>query len=370
MSGYGRPLPVGVVGCGKVSEIYVPNLLADEAALEVVACADLSLSRAEERSRQWDIRRTQTVAELLSDSSIELVVNLTPPTAHASITLAALENGKHVFTEKPLATTRRDCARIAEVARRRRRRVGGAPDTFLADGLQTARALIDEGAIGDALTACSFMMGPGHPARWGHPNPAYFYQRGAGPLLDIGPYQVSALVALLGPVTRVTGRARTVIRDVTIEAGPDAGQVIPVNVPLFSAAFLEFASGACGQLSVGWGVEGVGLPPLNVYGTRGAIVAPDPNGYDRTVLVKMPDVPQPVRIAPRSHNTTNGVNARGLGVREMAMAIREERPHRCSLELTTHVLDVLLSIEESARTGSTLPVPSRCERPPMLQRLA
>jgi len=217
---------IAIVGCGNISDIYLENCLAFD--LDLVACTDMDMSRAEAKAELFGVA-ARPLDEVLADSSIELIVNLTPPGVHAEVSRAALNAGKHVYSEKPLATNRTDGALLLELAKRKGLRIGCAPDTFLGGGLQTCRKLLDDGAIGEPVAAVAFVTG--HGMEMWHPNPDFFYQPGAGPMFDVGPYYLTALVSMLGPVRRLTGSTRISFPERLITSQPLAGTKIKVNTP-------------------------------------------------------------------------------------------------------------------------------------------
>ena len=349
---------IGIIGCGNISGIYLANLTKRFVQTRVVACADLVQDRARAAAVKYGVPRGCTVEELLRDPEVEIVVNLTPPRGHMDISRAALEAGKHVYSEKPLAIRRVDGAAVLRTARRRGRRVGGAPDTFLGGGIQTCRKLIDEGAIGRPLGATAFMTTPGHE-RW-HPDPAFYYQAGGGPVLDMGPYYITALAFLLGPVSRVTGSAQKSYSERTITSQPKQGTKISVEVPTHVAAVLDFTSGAVGTLLMSFDVWGTHLPWMEIYGTEGSLAVPDPNTFGGPVKLLRRDAKEwddmPLQFGYVE-------NSRGLGVADMADAIRADRPHRASGELLYHVLDVMEGIDDASRAGRHYRVSSTFERP-------
>ena len=352
-----RPVGVGVVGCGYISAIYLENARQFD-ALRVVACADALPERARARAAEFGVPKACTVEELLADPEVELVLNLTIPAAHAEVGLAAVAAGKSVYNEKPLAIAREDGRRLLAEARDRGVRVGAAPDTFLGGGLQTCRRLLDEGAIGEPVAATAFMLSHGHEG-W-HPDPAFYYQTGGGPLFDMGPYYLIALITLLGPVRRVTGSARASFPERTITSQPRAGETIAVEVPTHLAAVLDFASGAVATLVTSFDVWAAEVPKLELYGSTGSLSLPDPNTFGGPVRLHRAgdDAWQEM---PLTHPYTD--NWRGLGVADMAQALRSGRPHRANGELAYHVLDVMHAIETAARTGRHIDLASTCERP-------
>jgi predicted dehydrogenase len=353
---------VGVVGCGNISSIYLANLWQFE-ALDVIACADLIVDRARAKAAEFEVPIACTVEELLASPAIDLVVNLTIPAAHAEVGLAAITAGKSVYNEKPLAVDLADGRQLLAEAHSRGLRVGGAPDTFLGAGLQTCRKLIDEGAIGEPIAATAFMLCHGHE-HW-HPDPAFYYQIGGGPMFDMGPYYLTALMTLLGPVRRVSGSTRMTFSERTISSQPRAGETITVEVPTHIASVLDFASGAIGTLVTSFDVWSAEVPRLEIYGSKGSLSLPDPNTFGGPVRLR-PAGASDWREIPLSHPYTE--NSRGLGVADMATGLLTERPHRPSGELAFHVLDVMHAIHESSTSGRHIEIASTFDLPaPMPQ---
>ena len=349
------PARVGIVGCGDVTNLYLPGC-ARFPVIELAACADLDVERADALSRRGGFPALP-IDELLADPTIEVVLNLTPPAAHAAITLAALAAGKHVYSEKPLATTRADALELLAAARAADRRLGAAPDTFLGGGLQTARALIDEGAIGEPVTASGTVAHLG-PERW-HPNPGIFYAAGGGPLLDVGPYYVAALISLLGPVRRVTAVGRGVGDTRVIASGPRAGATVTAAVPTTVVGALEFAAGAVGSLTASFDVVASVAPNLEIHGTTGSLHLGDPNTFDGAVRYR-------ARGADRWEDVPlrfDGSVGRGVGLADLITGVRSATPHRASAEFAFHVLDVLLGLEAAVGSARWEPIDSTTERP-------
>jgi len=355
---------VGVIGCGTISGAYLKNMGASP-HLTVVACADQVRERAQARAKEFGVPQACTSEELLRSDEVELVVNLTVPLAHADISVAALRAGKHVFTEKPLATTRDDGRRILDAAASSGLKVACAPDTFLGAGIQTCLRLIAQGELGEPLAGSAFMLNRG-PENW-HPNPGFFYEAGGGPLLDIGPYYVTTLVCLLGAVRRVTGMARILYPTRTADRGPRAGETFKVSTPTFVAALIEFENGAQVALVNSFGIWGHDLPNMQLYCSKGILSVPDPNYFGGPVKVRPNEDESVWREVPLLYHHTEGPgNFRGLGVIEMALAIGSGDQPRAAGDLAYHVLDVMESIEESYTTGRHVEVRSRCRLPSLL----
>ena len=349
---------IAIVGCGNISDTYLKNCL--EFGLDIVAATDMDMSRATAKAAQFGVT-ARSLDEVFADSSIELVINLTPPSAHAEISRAALNSGKHVYSEKPLATNRTDGAQLLELAQRNSLRIGCAPDTFLGAGLQTCRKLLDDGVIGEPVAAVAFVAG--HGMEMWHPNPDFFYQPGAGPMFDIGPYYLTTLVSMLGPVRRLTGSTRISFPERLITSQPLAGTKIKVNTPTHVTGVLDFESGPVATVITSFDVWASNLPRVEIYGSEGSLSLPDPNTFGGPVRVKSAKDKewQDVPLIPG-----RAEEGRGLGVRDMAAAIRENRPQRANGEMAYHVLDLMQSFEEASTSGQHIQIQSRCDRPAAL----
>ncbi len=334
---------VGVIGCGAISAIYLSNMQRVFNNVNVVACADLDPARAAARAAEFGVPRPLAVDDLLADPEVDIVVNLTTPDAHTAVSLAALEAGKHVYSEKPLAVTRQDGSLLVEAARARGLRLGCAPDTVLGAGLQTCAREMDRGAIGKPVAALAMFLYHSHE-RW----PAFIFRRGAGPLFDMGPYYLTALVTLLGPVQRLSCGASRPFAEKPAMLGPDRPGTVRVEVPTHVSATLEFAGGAVASFVATVEVWEPEPFRLRVYGTEGTIEAPDPNSFGGPARTFFPGAPSwtELNLLPNY-----GQNSRGLGVADMADALRTNRPHRASGELAFHVLDVMCGLVESSETG-------------------
>jgi predicted dehydrogenase len=346
---------VGLIGCGNIAPAYIKWSRTFE-ILDVAACADIDLSAAQQVAGEHGLRAC-AVDELLADPEIEIVINLTVPKAHAEVSLAIIAAGKHVHSEKPLAITREDGQKILAAAAKAGVRIGCAPDTFLGGGLQTCRKLIDDGWIGQPVAATAFMLSRG-PESW-HPNPDFFYAIGGGPLFDMGPYYLTALVNLLGPVRRVTGAIRTSFPERIATSAAQYGRRIPVEVATHITGALDFAAGPIGTLIVSFDVWQHSLPRIEIYGSEGTLIVPDPNAFGGPVQVWRP-TDREWREIPLTHSAEVG---RGIGVADMAYGLRSGRPHRASGALAYHVLDLMHSIEDASRGGHHVELASTCPQP-------
>lgn len=352
-----KPVKTGIIGCGNISGIYLQNGKILE-AFDIVAVADIEMARAYARAEEYEIARACTPEELLADPEIEIVINLTIPAAHGEVGLAAVKAGKSVYNEKPLSVTRAEAQELLTTAKQQGVLVGCAPDTFLGAGLQTCRKLIDEGWIGRPVAATAFMLSHG-PESW-HPNPTFFYQPGAGPMFDMGPYYLTALVSLLGPVKRVTSSAQVSFPQRTITNQYNYGDKIDVNTPTHIAGVMDFAGGAVGTIVTSFDVWSHNVPRIEIYGSEGTLSVPDPNTFGGPVRVRRYDSDE-WRDMPLSHGFSK--NSRGLGVAEIAYALRSGRKHRASGELAYHVLDLMHAFHDASREGKHITIASTCERP-------
>ena len=354
-----KPVNIGIVGCGNISAAYLRTVRAFR-ILEVVACADIDSDRAIAKAAEFEVPRACTTAELLADPTVQIVVNLTTPQSHAEISLAATAAGKHVYSEKPLAVTREDGQTILDVASDAGVRVGCAPGTFLGGGLQTCRKLIDDGAIGRPVACSAFMMSHGHET-W-HPDPEYYYKAGAGPMFDMGPYYLTALTTLLGPVKRIAGSAGIQIPERTITSEPHYGDKIVVETPDHVTGTLTFENGAIGTLITTFATWHSQLPRIEIYGTEGTLSVPDPNTL-RGPVGLCPAGEREFVDAPLSHGHTDNANMWGIGVADMAHTIVSQREHRATGEQAFHVLDIMQGFLDSSASGTYYAVESSMNRP-------
>lgn len=352
-----HPIGIGVVGIGNISDQYLSTLARSD-EVRLVFLANRTPDRARSAAERFGVPKWGGVEQMLDDPDVGLVVNLTTPDAHAALSLAALESGRHVWTEKPLATSLDDGRSLLEAARRRGVRLGSAPDTFLGPGLQTGLSLVRDGRIGTPLTAFAALQTPG-PDLW-HPSPEFLFQAGGGPVLDIGAYYLTALVQAFGPIGSVSAHGLTARSRRTVMAGPRAGTEFDVTVPTHVSAVYEFAGGGFAEAIFSFDSP-MERHCLEIIGTDGGIELPDPNMFDGdSTLLDRAGHPASV---PATHA---GGRGRGTGVVEMARALRDGVPHRASGELALHVLEALLATEQSARSRETVAVETRVEPAPLL----
>lgn len=355
-----KPLNVALVGCGNICDIYFKNAKRLE-VIDIVACCDRFTERAQTKAEQHGIPKACSLEEILHDSSIDIVLNLTIPAVHAEIALAALEAGKSVYNEKPLAVTREGGQKMLDLAHAKGLRIGCAPDTFLGAGLQTCRKLIDDGWIGEPIAATAFVMGHGHES-W-HPDPDFFYQPGGGPLFDMGPYYLTALTSLIGPMKRVSASTRITFPERTITSEAHFAETIHVNTPTHLAGTIDHHNGAISTLVASFDVWGHTLPPIQIHGTDGSMSVPDPNTFGGEVKVRRNDAKEFVAV-PYTHGYSE--NSRGLGLADMAAAMQSGRPHRANGQMAYHVLDTMHAFLDSSNTGTHVMLKSTCERPEAL----
>ncbi|TDE91603.1 Gfo/Idh/MocA family oxidoreductase [Occultella glacieicola] len=330
---------VGIIGAGVISTQYLTNL-TKFADLDVLFVADLDVERARAKAEEFGVPGSGTVAELLAVDAIEIVINLTIPAVHVEVGEQIIAAGKHQWSEKPLALDRESGRRLLESATAAGLRVSCAPDTILGAGLQTAQRLLLEGRIGTPLNGLVLLQGPG-PESW-HPSPEFLFDVGAGPLFDIGPYYLTALVQLLGPIARVSATSSTARTTRVIGSGPKAGTEFPVNVPTHHGALIEFAGGAAAQTTFSF--ESVRKRTLiEVAGTTGTLEVPNPNTFDDSGHLWLPGADEAEEVP-----AVGSTYGRGSGALELARAIRAGVPERASGELAFHVLDAMISIAESA----------------------
>jgi predicted dehydrogenase len=353
-----KPMQIGIIGCGSISNAYF-NACKKFPFLKVAAAADLDLERAKAKAAEHGVARSCSVEDMLADKEIELVVNLTIPKAHAPVALKALDSGKHVFGEKPFALNRAEGEAMVAKAKAKGLRLGCAPDTVLGCAVQSARKYIDEGVVGSIIGGNAFMLCGGHET-W-HPSPEFYYEVGGGPMFDMGPYYLHALITLLGPVKRVCGVTSTTFPTRTITSQPKHGKVVKVDVPTHIVTVLEFSCGAVITLTTSFDIKGGHtMPNIELYGTAGSIQVADPNGTGGPVKIKRAKLHDWTEYE-RTHPHKDG--SRGVGVADMAQAIRTGRPHRANDAIAMHALDVMQAVHDASASGKYITLTSTCERP-------
>lgn len=349
---------VAMVGVGDISGIYLENISTRFTNLNLVGVYDLAREKAEAAKEKYSIAKIyNSLEELLADPEIDIVLNLTRPCEHYAISMAALQAGKHVYCEKPLASTLEEGRTLAETARQKGLLLGGAPDTFLGAGIQTCRKLVDDGFIGTPVGGAAFMICHGHEG-W-HPNPEFYYQKGGGPMMDMGPYYLTALVNLLGGVSKVSGFSKTSFPQRTIKSQPKHGQVIQVEVPTWVNGMLQFENGAAATIFTTFDVYYDSQARLEIYGSHGTLIVPDPNGFGGPVRLWRPEEKE-WREMPLLFPYQE--NSRGLGLADMASALLSGGDFRASSEQTLHVLEIMTAIEESAKQEKNLSLASAFTR--------
>jgi predicted dehydrogenase len=349
-----KPAKVGIIGCGAISATYLKNSKLFE-DFDVIAVADTRLDAAKSRAEEFDIPKACSVDELLDDSEVEIVINLTPHSAHGEVGIAVLESGKSVYNEKPMAVYREEGQRMLSIAKDKGLRVGAAPDTFFGGAWQTARKLIDDGVIGEPVGAFICLMAYNAP-RPGKPKPGdneyvsfyrtHFFTFGVTWGFDRGPYYLHAVINLLGPVQRVTGSAQKFWEE--------------VKTPTHFTGVLDFANGAVGSLILTSDFHGTGLPHVEIYGKEGSLRCIDPNNFGGQIYLRKPDKRD---LTPVECQFGYNHNSRGVGVADMAVAIRNNRPHRASGEMGYHVVDIVNALHDASREGRHIELESTCQQP-------
>lgn len=349
---------IGILGLGAISGIYLENLSKLFREVEIIGVYDLIPEKTETAKREYGITRSySSMSEMFQDPDIDIILNLTRPYEHYATTKAALLAGKHVYVEKPLAATFEEGKELAALAEEKHLMLGGAPDTFLGAGIQTCRKLIDEGFIGRPIGASARMICHGHES-W-HPSPAFYYQFGGGPMLDMGPYYLTALVNLLGGVQELTGVTTKSFETRTITSNPLYGQIVDVEVPTHVNGILRFASGAVGTITTTFDVYYDNQASLEIYGTQGTLRVPDPNGFGGPVQLLRPE-DGAFKEIPLVFDYKE--NSRGLGVADMAKALKSGRCMRADYTQTLHVLEIMTAFEKSSQKGKMITLETTYDR--------
>lgn len=361
-----KTLGVGIIGCGNISAAYL-KLAPSFKGYDIVAVADINMDNANARAAAFGVR-AETVDGLLAAKDVDLVINLTVPAAHVSVSRAALQAGKHVYSEKPFVLSLAEAQELGEIAKAKGLRIGSAPDTFMGASHQLARNLIDAGSIGKVMSGTAIVMSGGME-HW-HPNPDFFFQKGGGPILDMGPYYICNLVQLLGPVKKVTSFTGAARDRRTISNGPRNGETVPVLTPTTIHALLSFESGAIITLLASWDVIANKHPIMELYGTEGTMDVPDPNWFGGVITVTTRGAEPVEKTWDHPFGIPNfediHANYRGAGLADMALAIAAGRPHRCNDTFATHVVEVMTAILAAGDTGQVMTMTTTCARPDVL----
>jgi|LGOV01.1.fsa_nt_gb predicted dehydrogenase len=361
-------LGIGILGCGNISAAYFKQSALFR-GIEIRACADINIEAARVRAKEFGVR-ADTVEDMLAADDIDLVINLTVPAVHYETSAAVLRAGKHVYSEKPFVLSMKEGQEIAKIAAEKGLRVGSAPDTFLGSAHQLARKLVDSGDVGEIVSGSANMMSFGME-HW-HPNPDFFFQPGAGPVLDVGPYYIANMVQLIGPIKRVSAISATPRTERLISSEPRAGEYLKVDTPTTLHSLIEFHSGAVIPMTASWDVQYHEHNNMEFYGETGTLILEDPNAFSgevrMTEMAEKKDIPFEWDHPFQGGNGLEGNNPnyRGVGLADMVGAIIENRPHRCSFEFALHTVDVMLSILKAAETGVSVVLETTCERPAAL----
>lgn len=364
-------LGIGIIGCGNISTTYF-SLSPLFKGVEIRACADINMDAAKAKAEEYGVR-AETIDGLLASKDIDIIVNLTIPDAHYAVTKQILEAGKHAYSEKPVVLSLEEGKTLRDLAASKGLKVGSAPDTFLGGSHQQARAHLDSGAVGEITSGTAIVLSHGME-HW-HPNPDFFFQPGGGPVLDLGPYYIANLINLIGPVKRVAALTSMAQKTRTISSQPRAGETVPVDTPTNVHAILEFEQGATITMLSSWDVWAHKHSNMELYGTRGSLYVPDPNffggavhagGGDFTAVAPLEPWDHPLGVNNQDDKGQGRANYRAAGLADMAIAIMEDRDHRCSLERALHAVDVMTSILKSGETGEFVAMTTSCTRPAAL----
>lgn len=342
-----RKIKVGILGCGNISSIYFENLTNTFNNVEIYACSDLVEELALNAASKYSVSNVMTFDEMLDDKNIEIILNITTPQGHFPLTKKALLAGKHVYVEKPLSLTFEEGCELVKIANEKGLLLGGAPDTFMGAGIQTCMKLIADGVIGETIGANAFMLCHGHES-W-HPAPEFYYKKGGGPLFDMGPYYLTALVNLMGGVVEVSGMSTKAFDQRTITSAPKNGTIIEVEVPTHVSGLLRFKNGAVANILTSFDVWESNLPRIEIYGTKGSLLVPDPNSFGGPVLLALSDGKgyQEIELT-RAY----AENSRGVGLSDMAQCIIDGTNARAGCNLTNHVLEIMCAIDNSEHRNS------------------
>ena len=373
-----KPMRVGLIGTGRISDIYIKNC-ANMESVDIASCGSLNMAESQAKAEEYQIAQCAQPEEIIQDPNIDAILNLTIPAAHAEVSMKALNAGKHVYSEKPFVTYLEDGRKVLDLAKERGLLVGNAPDTFFGGRWQTLRKAIDVGRIGTPTGICAFV--PTHGVERHHPNPDFYYAHGGGPLLDLGPYYLAAMIFCLGPIARVAGMARKTFPKRQIENGPRTGEWMDVDVDTHCLSLIEFESGVIGQMMMSFDVWESETPRLEIYGTKGTLCIPDPDPGDganifhgpvwlrtretsRWTMRPRPKAPAEWEVLDNTHGLN--FDARGIGLAELAQAAREGRDPRASGALGLHMCEVMQAMLASPALGQFVEISTSCERPALL----
>jgi predicted dehydrogenase len=359
-----RRIGVGFIGTGNISSAYLRAITGHEnmagfPVLDIKGLADMRPEASQARAAEFGLK-SMSIDEMLGSSEIQLIINLTIPRAHVDVGLRALAAGKHVYSEKPLGINYAEGRKLLDAANKAGLRIGSAPDTFLGGSHQQARAVVDSGALGQLVGGTAFMQVPGHEA-W-HPDPAFYYDIGGGPVLDMGPYYITDLVNLLGPVARVSAMASRLRVQRPVLSEPKKGQIMDVHVDTHVTGSLGFANGAIVQVGMSFDVAGHKHVPLELYGTEASLIVPDPNFFGGDVELKKRGRDEAWTRIEVTQPYADG-NYRSLGVADMAQGILDNRPHRANGDLALHVLEVMEAFATASAEGRTVEIKTPVQRP-------
>lgn len=355
---------VAIIGLGDISGIYLKNITEVFKEIEIVGVCDLVKDRAKAVQDKYKISKLyDSMEDIFNDPEVEIVLNLTRPTEHYTITKAALLAGKHVYSEKPLAATYEEGKELVALAKEKNLMLGGAPDTFLGAGIQTCRKLIDDGFIGQPIGASAAMICRGHEG-W-HPDPEFYYKHGGGPMMDMGPYYITALVNLLGGVSGVTGMAKTSFDQRLITSEPLNGTIVNVEVPTFTSGIMNFDNGVIGMIFTTFDVHYDQQAKFEIYGSEGTLILPDPNTFGGEIKLLRPEEGE-YRQMPLMFDYAD--NSRALGLADMAKALRTGEEYRANCDLTLHVLEILSSFDKSSEQGKYISLETKYDRSSPLKK--
>lgn len=350
-----KKVRIGFVGVGSISGIYLKNLTEVFREVEIIGVCDLIRERAQKAVDEYNIPKLYNdMYELFADPDVDIVLNITRPYEHFEVTKAALLAGKHVYSEKPLGATIEEGVELVRLAEEKGLMLGGAPDTYMGAAIQTSRKLIEDGYIGTPIGAHAHMICHGHEG-W-HPDPEFYYKHGGGPMMDMGPYYVTALINLLGGVKKIAGMTKASFPTRTIKSQPHYGEIVTVDVPTYVTGIMEFDSGAIGTIFTTFDVYHDDGCKIEIYGTEGTLQVPDPNGFGGEVRLLRPEIGQ-YREVPHCFKYSD--NSRGLGLADMAKALRTGRDFRSNYKQTMHVLEILETFKLSSESGSFIELKSK-----------